>query len=85
MSILEEPTVVYFKKDTEKLTRKYVKNFKAMLKSVSPKVEEATGDVATGAEAQSEPVVVKVTFTQAFKKNQYHEQVKTLQTVLKNW
>jgi hypothetical protein len=40
MKILEEPTVVYFKKDTEKLTRKYIKNFKAMLKSISPKVEE---------------------------------------------
>ena len=86
MSILEEPTVVFFKKDTEKLTRKYVKNFKAMLKSISPKVEESTWDVATGAEAPANEVAVtKVTFTQAFKKNQYHEQVKTLQTVLKNW
>jgi hypothetical protein len=39
MSILEEPTVVYFKKDTEKQTRKFIKNFKAMLKSISPSVE----------------------------------------------
>ena len=87
MTILEEPTIVYFKKDSEKLTRKYVKNFKAMLKSVSPAVEEWTGSVATGENETvvEEPVVVKVTFTQAFKKNSYHEQVKTLQTVLKNW
>lgn len=86
MKILEEPTVVYFKKDTEKLTRKYVKNFKAMLKSISPKVEEWTGSVVTGENvATEEATPVKVTFTQAFKKNQYHEQVKTLQTVLKNW
>jgi len=28
--------------------------------------------------------VQKVTFTQSFNKGQYHEQIKTLQTVLKN-
>ena len=63
-----------------------LKNFKAMLKSISPKVEEWTGSVATGENvATEEATPVKVIFTQAFKKNQYHEQVKTLQTVLKNW
>ena len=51
MSILEEPTVVYFKKDTEKLTKKYIKNFKDMLKSISPATEELTGSVATGENA----------------------------------
>jgi peptidoglycan hydrolase-like protein with peptidoglycan-binding domain len=87
MSILEEPTVVYFKKDTEKLTKKYIKNFKDMLKSISPATEELTGSVTTGenTEVEETPVAVNVTFTQSFKKNQYHEQVKTLQTVLKNW
>jgi hypothetical protein len=39
MSILEEPTVVYFQKDTEKLSKKLIKNFKLMLQSVSPKTE----------------------------------------------
>ena len=87
MSILEEPTVVYFKKDTEKLTKKYIKNFKDMLKSISPSTEESTGSVASGENTQVEETtaIVNVTFTQSFKKNQYHEQVKTLQTVLKNW
>ena len=86
MSILEEPTVVYFQKDTEKLSKKLIKNFKLMLQSVSPKTEAWTGDVATWEESSTEETaVVKVTFTQAFKKNQYHEQVKDLQTVLKNW
>ena len=57
-----------------------------MLKSISPATEELTGSVAAGenAEVEETPVAVNVTFTQSFKKNQYHEQVKTLQTVLKN-
>ena len=88
MKILEEPTVTYFKKDTETLARKLTKNFRLMLKSVLPKAEETTGSIATWTVENTEvqtPVATKTTFTQAFKKNQYHEQVKTLQTVLKEW
>ena len=85
MKYLEEPTVVYFQKDTETLTKKYTKNFRLMLESVSPKVESSTGEVATWTVEAAEPAVVKTVFTQAFKKNQYHEQVKPLQTVLKEW
>jgi peptidoglycan hydrolase-like protein with peptidoglycan-binding domain len=60
-----------------------------MLKSISPSVEAWTWDNANTGEVanitEEQPVAAKLTFTQAFKKNQYYEQVKTLQTVLKNW
>lgn len=87
MSILETPSVTYFQKDAEKLIRNSARKFRNMLESISPVQETTTWDVVeeTNSAAESTPAVVSVTFTQAFKKNQYHEQVKTLQTVLKNW
>ena len=83
MSILEAPTVTYFQKDSETLTRKLVRNFRTMLESISPvqEAEEQTGSVEEN--VVTETPVTNVVFTQAFKKNQYYEQVKTLQTVLK--
>jgi peptidoglycan hydrolase-like protein with peptidoglycan-binding domain len=67
--------------------RNSARKFRNMLESISPVQETTTWDVVeeTNSAAESTPAVVSVTFTQAFKKNQYHEQVKTLQTVLKNW
>lgn len=89
MKVLEEPTISYFKTTNEKLTRKLIANFKAMLDAEKPQTSTlTTGEVANEPQSQTEQIPFppeKVVFTQAFKKGQYHEQIKTLQTLLKNW
>ena len=89
MKVLEEPTISYFKTTNEKLTRKLIANFKAMLDAEKPQTSTlTTGEVANEPQSQTEQIPLppeKVVFTQAFKKGQYHEQIKTLQTLLKNW
>ena len=50
MKVLEEPTISYFKTTNEKLTRKLIANFKAMLDAEKPQ----TSTVTTG-EVTNEP------------------------------
>lgn len=89
MKVLEEPTISYFKTANNKLTRKLTANFKAMLDSESPQSwVTTTGEQLSTSQVQDDQnsfPTQKITFAQAFKKGQYHEQVKTLQTLLKNW
>lgn len=89
MKVLEQPTIEYFKTASTKLTRKLTTNFRAILdaeKVETPKINTGT-QVSEGSTTIAEPSlpVQKTVFTQAFKKGQYHEQIKTLQTLLKNW
>lgn len=87
MKVLEQPTIEYFKTANTKLTRKLITNFRIMLDAEKPQISATTGEQIASAPSDVQPVapVQKVTFTQAFKKGQYHEQIKTLQTLLKNW
>ena len=81
MSILETPSVTYFQKDIEKISRTMKRQFISSLENITPQETETWNTIEEPTETTP---VVSITFTQAFKKNQYHEQVKTLQTVLKN-
>lgn len=86
LKMLEEPALSYFKDTNAQMAKKLQANFRAMLDSETPQSTFTWNLSQTGQQVSSEGAlpVQKVTFTQSFNKGQYHEQIKTLQTVLKN-
>ncbi len=89
LKVLEASGVSSFKESADKLYRKLTLNFKKMLeseKSQVPAAKTAPTEEKTNATSTETPApnTQKVVFNQAFNKGQYHEQIKTLQTMLKN-
>lgn len=83
LKMIEAPTIEYFKTESNKLTKKLISNFKIMLDAESSTSSEKT---QTNQNVNSEITPIqKTTFNQSFNKGQYHEDVKKLQTILKNW
>lgn len=79
------------KRKISTLNNELVGNFRLMLASELPKKEEKSdsaqvnsGNLVSNTEITPSFEPIKVTFTQAFKKGHYYEQVKTLQKVLQN-
>ncbi len=86
VKMIEAPTISNFSDAAELLHKKLITNFRLMLDSEKTTwvgTQETAQTTETAPQAQTPEV--KTTFTQAFNKGQYHEQIKTLQTVLKNW
>lgn len=80
IKMIEAPAISNFNDAAELLYKKLTTNFRLMLDSETPS-EVSSSEITT----QTPTPAVKTTFTQAFNKGQYHEQVKMLQTILKNW
>lgn len=86
LKVLEAPSISTFKENADKLYRKLTFNFKKMLESEKPQTPAVSPTPAEEKAAPTEtPTPAKVVFNQAFNKGQYHEQIKSLQTALKNW
>lgn len=87
IEFLEEPAISHFNENIETLTKRLTKNYRLMLDSETPQATETnTGSATEETNPQTETTPVNnVTFTQAFKKGTYNEEIKTLQTILKNW
>lgn len=84
--MIEAPTISNFSDAAELLHKKLTTNFRRMLDAEKPTPVAASETHQTTETApQAQTPVAKITFTQAFNKGQSHEQIKTLQTTLKNW
>ncbi|MBB1543628.1 MAG: peptidoglycan-binding protein [candidate division SR1 bacterium] len=97
---LEQKLAAKISSSLSSLTTVLLRDFRLMLNAQLPQQKVEKSEVVANPSqnipaptvsnqsqvSEANPVApVKTTFTQAFKKGQYHEQVKSLQTLLTNW